>query len=61
MVDVARTAKDNGTETVDGHRLLYAERLTPESAAANRKETRALLDLLEKTREVIEADEAPAQ
>ncbi|MDQ2754169.1 MAG: hypothetical protein M3R71_01320 [Actinomycetota bacterium] len=58
---MARTANDNSTETVDGHRLLYAERLTPESAAASRKETRALLDLLEKTRQVIESEEAPAE
>lgn len=59
---MARAATtDNGTETVSGHRLLYSERLTPDSAAASRKDTRAVLDLLERTRQQIESDDAPAE
>lgn len=52
---MARPPSVQGVETVGGHRLLFAERLAPDSAAATRKETRAILQLLEKTRQLIES------
>jgi hypothetical protein len=61
MIFVSRTSSDVTTETVDGRRLLYTERVTPEGASASRKDTRAVLDLLEKTLRLIESEEAPSE